>query len=284
MHVLAMLLCASNVVVSVVATAFRSEKAGLYNEAAAACNAEGRDTRSQSDRDDWIKREQTLDDNQNKTLTATQSFEAAVILLMAGAFLLFFPACIVMFRRVKSRLDSIKQEMNHRSDIGTVFLPQEFSPAAADGEQIQLEMQVVEARAFLDRMKSAAVAQRMRFLSCLVLVMIALLSQALDNVFYTIVVNATKDDDCNMCESCQTVQHLIRIWCRESPEVFPLVSSACCTLPLTFSLWLMTTKEDRALMLNPGRFRTDAIALEPVASETEAKLKTERVRMGIELL
>jgi hypothetical protein len=59
---------------------------------------------------------------------------------------------------MKSRLDSIKQEMNHRSDIGTVFLPQEFSPAAADGEQIQLEMQVVEARAFLDRMKSAAVA------------------------------------------------------------------------------------------------------------------------------
>jgi hypothetical protein len=119
--------------------------------------------------------------------------------------------------------------MNHRSDLSTVFLPREFLPAAADGEQIQLEMQVVEARAFLDRMKSAAVAQRMRFLSCLVLVMIALLSQALDNVFCTIVVNATKDDDCNMSESCQTVQHLIRIWYREIPEVFPLVSSACCT-------------------------------------------------------
>jgi hypothetical protein len=278
-----MLLCASNVVVSVVATAFRSEKAGLYNEAAAACNAKGRDTRSQSDRDDWLKRELTLDEKLYKTLTATQSFEAAVILLMAFGFLLFFPACIVMFRRVESRLDSIMQEYSHRSDLGTVFLPREFSPAAADGEQIQLEMQVVEARAFLDRMKSAAAVQRMRFLSCLVLVMITLLLQGLDNVFYTIVVNATKDDDCNMCESCQMVLHLIGIWYKESPEVFPLVSSAC-TLPLTFSLWLMTTKEDRALMLNPGRFRTNSIALEPVAGEVTARLKTERVRMGIDLL
>ena len=202
---------------------------------------------------------------------------------MAGAFLLFFPACIIMFRRVESRLDSIIQEMNHRSDLGTVFLPREFSPAAADSEQIQLEMQVVEARAFLDRMKSAAVLQRMRFLSCLVLVMIALLSQAIDNVFYSIYQNSTNDDGCDNCGSCQTVEYLIGTWYKESPEIFPLVSSAC-TLPLTFSLWLMTTKEDRALMLNPGKFRTDSIALEPVASETEARLKSESVRMGIELL
>jgi hypothetical protein len=44
------------------------------------------------------------------------------------------------------------------------------------------------------------------------------------------------------------------------------------------------TKEDRALMLNPGRFRTDAIALQPVEDETTARLNAERVRMGIELL
>ena len=49
------------------------------------------------------------------------------------------------------------------------------------------------------------------------------------------------------------------------------------------SLWLMTTKEDRALLLNPGRFRTDAIALKPVEDEATARLNAERVRMGIEL-
>ena len=78
---------------------------------------------------------------------------------MASAFLLFFPACIVMFRRVERRLDAIIQEMNLRSDLGTVFLPYEFSPAAADGARSQVEMQVVEARAFLGRLKCAAAAQ-----------------------------------------------------------------------------------------------------------------------------
>jgi hypothetical protein len=59
--------------------------------------------------------------------------EAALLAFMAGGFLLFFPACIVMFRRVERRLKTIMQEMSLRSDVGTVFLPYEFSPAAADG-------------------------------------------------------------------------------------------------------------------------------------------------------
>jgi hypothetical protein len=51
-----------------------------------------------------------------------------------------------------------------------------------------------------------------------------------------------------------------------------------------FSLWLMTTKEDRALMQNPGRFRTDSVDLQTVQTDTSMWLKTERVRMGIDLL
>ena len=74
------------------------------------------------------------------------------------------------------------------------------------------------------------------------------------------------------------------MWYTYSPEVFALVISTCSTLPLMLSLWLMMTKEDRALMLNPGRFRTDAIALQPVADEATARLNAERVRMGIQLL
>ena len=74
------------------------------------------------------------------------------------------------------------------------------------------------------------------------------------------------------------------LWYSHMPEISILVVSTCSTLPLMLSLWLMMTKEDRALMLNPGRFRTDAIALQPVADEATARLNAERVRMGIELL
>jgi hypothetical protein len=40
--------------------------------------------------------------------------------------------------------------------------------------------------------------------------------------------------------------------------------------------------EDRVMMLNPSRFRTDAIALEPIDS-SDAILNAERARMGIDL-
>ena len=72
-------------------------------------------------------------------------------------------------------------------------------------------------------------------------------------------------------------------WYLTTPEVLPLISSLCSTLPLVFALWLMTTPEDRALLLHPDRFSTDAIALQPTATEGEMRLRAERERMGINL-
>jgi hypothetical protein len=56
------------------------------------------------------------------------------------------------------------------------------------------------------------------------------------------------------------------------------------TLPLVFSLWLMTTPEDRALLLHPHRFRSEAISLQPVRTEREEKQYAERLRLGINLM
>ena len=285
LHVLAMLLCGISIVARVVAAALGFEATKLYDEAAAACNAEGTDTRSDADQKVWQKAVSTAEEKVDESLSASRVTEAAVLVLTAGAFLLFFPACIVMFRRVERRLDAIMQEMNHRSDLGTVFLPYEFSPAAADGTRSQVEMQVVEARAFLGRLKSAAAEQGMRFFLCLLLVLAALVvraSSAVFTVFVTIDL-PTENLSCGVCGSCQSVGYMLGLWFSYSPELFALVIATCSTLPLMLSLWLMTTKEDRALMLNPGRFRTDTILLQPVAGETTARLKTERVRMGIEL-
>ena len=45
----------------------------------------------------------------------------------------------------------------------------------------------------------------------------------------------------------------------------------------------MTTPEDRALLMHPGRFLSDAIALQPTETELDARVRAERVRMGIDL-
>jgi hypothetical protein len=300
MHFIIVLLCALYIVVSIVISAFMAERAGLIAEAAASfCNSEGTDTRSEPDKKVWkdslyYKKNSPVTFKLENTMIVAAAFEAAIRVLMAVSFLLFFPACIVMFRRVERRLNNIIKEMSHRSDVGNVFLPYEFSPGGAqsqvemrDGAPSQVEMQVVEARAFLSRMKSAAAEQRMRFFLCMVLVLVALVAQA--TIFLlvslaTYVFNSNHNRDCGDCEACQVVEYLIFIWVDNTPEWFPLIVSTFATLPLMFSLLLMTTKEDRALMLNPGRFRADAIAHQPVRSEASARLNAERVRMGIELI
>ncbi len=288
LHVVVMVLCAMNVVARFVIVAFAAQSAGLQIEAAAACNAEGKDTRSPLSKKKWSDQVDTSKENVQKSIALAVVLEATILVLTSGVFLLFFPACLVMFRRIESRLHAIIQEMSLRSDVGTVFLPFEFSHAMADGAQIQEEMPVVEARTFLGRIKSAASMQRRRFMLCLILVQVALLIQSTDAVFVAFALINTSiakaNPACDDCESCQSVEHLMSSWYFRTPELFPLVVSTCSTLPLVFSLWLMMTKEDRELLLHPGRFRSDAIALQPVESQTEARLKAERVRMGVELL
>jgi hypothetical protein len=72
-----------------------------------------------------------------------------------------------------------------------------------------------------------------------------------------------------------------------TPEFTPLLTSICWCLPMLFSLWLMTTPEDRSLLLHPSRFRsemsTEMSTLMTSRSDSESKLKAERLRMGIEL-
>jgi hypothetical protein len=49
------------------------------------------------------------------------------------------------------------------------------------------------------------------------------------------------------------------------------------------ALWLMTTPEDRALLLHPHKFRTEEMSLQLAETEIEARLRAERERMGINL-
>ena len=73
-------------------------------------------------------------------------------------------------------------------------------------------------------------------------------------------------------------------WYNATPELLPLVVSLGSSLPLLFSLAMMTTPEDRALLMNSSTFRTEEISRLPVETERDARLRAERIRMGINLL
>jgi hypothetical protein len=136
-----MLLCALIVAVWCVTSAFCAELAGLYDGAAVLRSSQGQA---------WVEHSQKIDSSYSR-LNHSAGFslilEATVLVITAAGFLLFFPACIVMFHRVERRLNTIIREMAYRSDIGTAFLPYEFSPPAARTvDRAQVDCMVLKSR------------------------------------------------------------------------------------------------------------------------------------------
>ena len=281
MHKIAMLLCSLSIAAGIVAAGFRAEIAVFLDQAATATDAEGKETKASKQ---IFEKIQLV--GLNSSLGALVLLETLVLVLVTSGFLLFFPAIIVMFHRVEQRLHSLLQEMCLRSDHGTAFLPFEFSPRAADGSETQTEMQIVDARQYLRDIQSSAAAQRRRFLLCLVFVMAALVALVAHAIFAIyIAFNGSPNAACGFCDlSCQRVPSLMFQWYNATPELLPLVVSLGSSLPLLFSLAMMTTPEDRALLMNSSTFRTEEISRLPVETERDARLRAERIRMGINLL
>jgi hypothetical protein len=283
MHVIAMVACSVFLVARCVAAGFRAEIAGILKQAAASTDVNGGDTDTSRS---YLNTARTTSDNLRPATAAANVIEAATLVFVASGFVLFFPVIIVMFRRVERKMEGLILEMDHRSDVGNAFLPVEFSPRAADGSVAQTEMPIVEVRQYLRDIEAAAALQRRRFVLCLLLVTAALIALTLRAVFVaSYMFNSSPNPDCGQCQSCQEVGYFMSVWYTFFflPEGFPLLVSLSSTLPLLFSLWLMTTPEDRALLLHPGRFCTERIALQPVQTEREENLYAERLRLGINL-
>ncbi len=289
MNRIAITICSTNIVVRLILVGFRTQVVVLFREAAAATDVQGGETRLSLDIWQTINNLRVRDGN---TLAVSRALEASVLVLVASSYILFFPACIVMFRRVERRLDTILHEMDLRSDVGNVFLPLEFSTPEVDGSITQNEMPITEARQFLRTIKSAASAQRRRFLVCLVLALTCLVALASLAIFTTFF--ASNEDPpalntvCGRCDpSCQDLRNIIAVWYRYTPEFYTLIESLCSILPLILGLWLMMTKEDRAMLLNPRKFRSEAIRIQlqtlGIETSQEARIKTETDRMGINL-
>jgi hypothetical protein len=283
MHVIAMVACSLSVAVFWVAAGFRAATAVALKQTAALTDVNGSATDASQSFFNTTRLE--IGDKSNKALAAYFFVEAATLVFVASGFALFFPAIIVMFRRVERKMEGLIMEMDNRTDVGNAFLPVEFSLRAADGSVTQTEMPIAEVRRYLRDIEGAAAAQRRRFALCLVLVAAALFFLASNAVFVaSFLLNTTEDPRCGFCESCQNTGVFMFYWYF---YVFfndgaPLLYSLGSTLPLMFSLWLMTTPEDRALLLHPHRFLSERISLQPVLTERET-LYAERLRLGIDL-
>jgi hypothetical protein len=108
-----------------------------------------------------------------------------------------------------------------------------------------------------------------------------LVALACNAVFIATSAIRTPNPDCGPCGPCQTLEFLVAQSYIFTPEIAPLVASLSSTLPLMFSLWLMTTPEDRDLLMNPSKFRSEEVVLHPTDTSRNRRLMAERIRLGI---
>jgi hypothetical protein len=279
---LALVNCVCIIVVRIVAMSFEVRAADLFEQAATLCDTQGEATNASD-----VAFEQANDAlEQNSRTDSAQFFmEAAVFLLVFASFLLFFPACIVMFHRVEKKVASYICEMDLRPDNGSVFLPPEFSSQSETGARgDQIEMQAGQARQLLGALQAAADAQKKRYLLCFAVMLLALLTQSTHSLLISIVSSQGADENpkCNACDPCQSLNFLILAILASIPELTILVDCVGLTLPLLFCLWLMTTKGDRALLLHPHKFISNATPVQRDAAQDEQWLQGQRLRMGID--
>ncbi len=109
MHVIAMVLCSFHIAARIVAAGFTAEVARLYDNAAAATDLQGADTVASLDI--FRTRVPSAERSFGTSIAVARVIESATLVLVASGFLLFFPASIVMFRRVERKMEALLQEL-----------------------------------------------------------------------------------------------------------------------------------------------------------------------------
>jgi len=115
--------CVCFIAVRITAMTFGMRTADLLEQAATLCGTQGEATNASN-----VAFGQSNDAlEQYMRINAVQLFmQAAAVLLVFASFILFFPACIIMFHRVEKKVVSYIHEMDLRPDNGIVFSLQSF--------------------------------------------------------------------------------------------------------------------------------------------------------------
>ena len=258
-----------------VAAAYIVQEAGLYDQAAAACDAQGKST----DKSTALITDASVRNTTARTAASVQAvLEAVVLVIMSTAYMVFMPVCVATFGRAERRLIGHLSEIEHKADNVPVFLPAEFSRgqgSSSGGRKVQ--MRCDKALELMRMTLAVATAQRRRFVAaCGVVLITFILRASFDLLKAYDSFNTSENPDCDICDPCQPDAFLIRIWLSYTPEFQAIVVNLSSSLPLVVSLWLMMTKEERAQLLST-QSRTNPDELERRSAEV-------RQLMAIDLL
>ena len=217
-----------------VAGAYILQVAGLYDQAAFSCDAQGSNTNATI-----ALRNQIIAINPKAATAASLQaiLEAIALLLIAAAYLVLVPLSVAMFRRaerigshqlvvVAARVSGSHQPVTRPTVAARVSESGQTNEAAA---------------AVLDEMIQAAAEQRQRLVIACVVVLFTFPARAafdLLNAYSSF--NDPYNPACGICDPCQSTRVLVQFWIFNTPEFQPIVVALSSPLPLLVSLWILT--------------------------------------------
>ena len=230
----AVLLCGVAVVCAYYVDAgYVVQQMGAQDKAAAACDAQGGDTISSLALFSTFNHSSSI---AKSAFSAESGSEAIALLLVSFAYVFFVSVSVTIFRQTESVAAHALMSLSARVDVNT-------SQAGA-------------VAAIVDDTMHAAAEQRRRLVSSCIVVLLSFPIRATFAVLNVYSIDPLHNPACGNCEPCQSDQYLIRQWIVQTPEFQPIVVALSSPLPLTLSLWLITSAHARALAIAKDMQRT----------------------------
>ena len=210
------------------AGAYYVQVAGLYDQAAAACDAQGSDTNSSL----AIGSSTTTIISQAGTALSVQAvLEAIALLIISAAYIILVPLSVAMFRRAEH--------------VGAHALLSVPARASADNLMTHRAMSIV------NESIQAAVDQRRRLVIACVSVLVTFPARAAFDVLNAyIAFNDPLNLSCGLCGPCQSDRFLIYVWLSFTPQLQPVVVALSSPLPLLVSIWIITGAHAQAYAIS----------------------------------
>ena len=214
-----------------VAGAYYNLSSGRLAQAAAACDAQGfNTTMSQSLFNEGI----VFDTNANTAQAIQNASEAVTLLLISFSYVVLVSWSVAIFRIVER------------------VAAHALADAAAHTGHDRIDARTEMAVAIVDDTMRAAAEQRRRLVAACIIVLITFPARAVFDVLHAYSAFNDPSICSDVCGVCQTDRRLIHEWLNYTPEFQPIVVALSSPLPLTISLWLVSTAHARARAIAGG--------------------------------
>ncbi len=168
------------------------------------------------------------------TAEAVQNFsEAIALLLVSVSYVVIVPACVVLFRRA---------ELVAAHALASAGSPSEDENPIDVGRGKVL--MILE-----DTMHAAAEQRRRLLLACILVLVTFPIRVSFDLLQAYSAFDTSYNPECDICSPCQSDPWLIYQYFTYTPEFWSIVVALSSPLPLTLSLWLITSAHARALAI-----------------------------------